>query len=298
MRLTTGGFAALCLLACTTSAFAEAPAWKEIFPGVWKATVGTPEDYDLLKAAGAEPFTESLRNMSSQPFPLDQSAIDAHRTGTRTVLSFPLALDENIYGLGVDFNSMRRTGMTFQLHEDHWKGIPGRTHAPDPFYVSTKGYGVFINTARYVNVNVGLAVGIDDKTKPPAIDRNAGKGWAANPRADSLQAAFTAPGADIYLFAGPTPMDVVRRFNLLCGGGGRSRPNGVSASSPAPPRSTPPTRRPPKSPNSASRASPSTCSASSPAGNPAPTPALSNGTKPASPTPPPSSRRSMPSTST
>ena len=219
MRSTLGGIAALCLLAFVSPTFADAPAWKEIAPGVWKATVGTPEDYDLLKAAGATPFTEALNNLPTLPFPIDQSAIDAHKAGNRTVLSFPLALGEDIYGLGVDFTSMRRTGMTFQLHEDHWKSTPGRTHAPDPFYVSTKGYGVFKNTARYVNVNVGLGVRIDDKTKPPAIDRNAGKGWAANPRAESIQAAFNAPGVDIYLFAGPTPMDVVRRFNLLCGGG-------------------------------------------------------------------------------
>ena len=219
MRRFVSGVAALCVFACSSAVFAAAPVWKEIAPGVWKATAGTPEDYDLLKAAGAAPFTEALNNLPTLPFPIDPSAIDVHNAGNRTVLSFPLAVGEDIYGLGVDFTSMRRTGMTFQLHEDHWKGIPGRTHAPDPFYVSTKGYGVFINTARYLNVNVGLGVRIDDKTKPPAIDRNTSKAWAANPRAESIQAAFNGPGAGIYLFAGPSPMDVVRRFNLLCGGG-------------------------------------------------------------------------------
>lgn len=33
------------------------------------------------------------------------------------------------------------------------------------------------------------------------------------------QSLVPAEGAEIYLFAGPTPMDVIRRYNLLCGGG-------------------------------------------------------------------------------
>ncbi len=71
-------------------------------------------------------------------------------------MRFPLALDEDVYGLGVDFKSMRRNGAAFQLHVDHWGGQPGRTHAPVPFYVSTKGYGVFIDSARYISLNVGV----------------------------------------------------------------------------------------------------------------------------------------------
>jgi alpha-glucosidase (family GH31 glycosyl hydrolase) len=37
--------------------------------------------------------------------------------------------------------------------------------------------------------------------------------------AGCVEAVFAGGGADIYVIAGPTPLDAVRRYNLLCGGG-------------------------------------------------------------------------------
>ena len=62
---------------------------------------------------------------------------------------------------GVDFESLRRTGSIFRLHVDHWGGQTGRTHAPVPFYVSSDGYGVFVDSARYLDVSVGVGVRLD-----------------------------------------------------------------------------------------------------------------------------------------
>ncbi len=115
---------------------------------------------------------------------------------------------------------MRRTGSTFQLHVDHWGGRTGRTHAPVPFYVSTRGYGVFIDTARYVTVNVGVGVRLAAPVKPPVVDRTTGGGsWSSNPRSDSIEALVPAGGVDVYVMAGPTMLDAVRRYNLFGGGG-------------------------------------------------------------------------------
>src|SRR5665213_1726379 len=96
--------------------------------------------------------------MPAAAFPLPETEIEARPQLRRIALRFPLALDEDIYGLGVDFVSLRRTGSVFQLHEDHWSGRPGRTHAPVPLYISTHGYGVLVDSARYLNVYVGLGV--------------------------------------------------------------------------------------------------------------------------------------------
>jgi len=194
--------------------------FKQVQPGVWKATVGTPEDLTLLGAAGVQPAREALATLPAAPFPFrDGDSVGRHDSG-RVALRFPLARDEEIYGLGVDFTSMRRTGLTYQLHVDHWGGRAGRTHAPVPFYVSTKGYGVFIDTSRYITVSIGLGVRLSSAEKPPVIDRTTqSKSWAALPRADSVEALVPAPGVDVYVFAGPTMTDAVRRYNLFCGGG-------------------------------------------------------------------------------
>ena len=57
-------------------------------------------------------------------------------------------------------------------------------------------------------------------SKPPVIDRTThGDTWAAMPRSDAVEMRIPAAGADVYVFAGPTMMDAVRRFNLFNGGG-------------------------------------------------------------------------------
>src|SRR5207244_3285086 len=101
------------------------PRWQEVAPGVWKAQVGKPEDLTLLSAAGGQPATAALRAMPAAKFPLSEDEIEAKQWGWKTALRFPLALGEDIYGLGVDFSAVRRTGTIFQLHVDHWGKIPG-----------------------------------------------------------------------------------------------------------------------------------------------------------------------------
>jgi len=194
--------------------------FEQVAPGVWKATAGTPEDLTLLTAAGVAPRVDALRALPETPCPLAPDQVQARVANGKVALRFPLALDEDVYGLGVDFKSMRRTGASFQLHVDHWGGRTGRTHAPVPFYVSTRGYGVFIDTARYVTMGVGVGVRLSAPVKPPVIDRTTGKdAWSSNPRSDSIEALVPAGGVDVYVFAGPTPLDAVRRYNLFGGGG-------------------------------------------------------------------------------
>jgi alpha-D-xyloside xylohydrolase len=188
--------------------------------GVWKASVGAPERLTLLQAAGVAPRLDALKQMPPSTFPLESGAAVGRTSGGRTALRFPLALDEEVYGLGVDFRSLRRTGSVFQLHVDHWGGRPGRTHAPVPFYVSTRGYGVFIDSSRYVTMHVGVGVRLAARDKPPIVDRTSDpKRWSSLPRADAVEALVPAGGVDVYVFAGPTAMDAVRRYTLFTGGG-------------------------------------------------------------------------------
>jgi alpha-D-xyloside xylohydrolase len=202
------------------SAGAAALQFTELAPGVFEARVGTPERLTLLAAAGQPPRREALAKLPGAPLPFDARETAARIASGKVALRFPLAEDEEIYGLGVDFKSLRRTGATLRLHVDHWGGVPGRTHAPVPFYVSSRGYGVLVDSARYVDFYVGTAVRLGAQRKPPVIDRTTGgKAWSAQPRADSVEALVPALGARVLVFAGPTALDAVRRYNLWSGGG-------------------------------------------------------------------------------
>jgi alpha-glucosidase (family GH31 glycosyl hydrolase) len=196
------------------------PRFEPAAAGVWRATIGAPDALTLLSAAGTAPKHEGLRALPETSFPFDSGEIEARVMDGKIALRFPLALDEEVYGLGVDFEAMRRTGSVFRLRVDHWSGRRGRTHAPVPFYVSTRGYGVLVDAARYVSFNVGVGVRLAAPRKPPVIDRTSrGREWTALPRSDSVEALVPTRGVDVYVFAGPTPLDAVRRFNLYAGGG-------------------------------------------------------------------------------
>jgi alpha-glucosidase (family GH31 glycosyl hydrolase) len=211
-------FSAL-LLTITLPASAQLN-WNEVAPGVWKAIIGKPESYNLLTASGAKPNIKGLNRLGKRPFPLNKSEISGTINDGKTQLRFPLDNEEEIYGFGLNFQTVHQRGKILQLHVDHYGETDnGRTHAPTPFYVSTKGYGVFINVARYINVYAGTGVRKDSKNPPSEMDRNTNKSWSSRPYSDAVEMSVGAPGVEIYVFAGPDPLDAVRRFNLFNGGG-------------------------------------------------------------------------------
>jgi alpha-glucosidase (family GH31 glycosyl hydrolase) len=199
---------------------AQTPTWTEVGPGVWKAVVGIPDKLDLFNAAGIVPSHEGLERLGSQKFPIPENEIKAEIVDGQTYLKFPLIKDEEIFGFGLNFKTVHQRGKILQLHVDHYGGTDnGRTHAPVPFYVSDQGYGVFINCARYIRVYAGTTVS-RERQQPEAIrDRNTDKKWSSSPYSDAVEMLVPAKGCEIYLFAGPTSLDAVRRFNLYSGGG-------------------------------------------------------------------------------
>ncbi len=194
--------------------------WTEVLPGIWKGIAGKPEAYNLLKAAGVLPDKAAIAVIGKAAFPLDKISISAKIIDGNTYLRFPLDKEEQLYGFGLNFQTVQQRGRTMELHVDHYGGIDnGRTHSPTPFYVSSKGYGIFINSARYLQVYAGTAVRKDSKDSPAEQDRNTDKNWNSQPYSDAVEILVPAKGVEIYVFAGPGMMNAVRRFNLYNGGG-------------------------------------------------------------------------------
>ncbi len=196
------------------------PQWENTYPGIWKTEVNQPEDFNLLSAANKAPRSETLNKKSKREFPISPEEIKTFTKNGKTYLRFPLEKGEQIYGFGLNFKTVQQRGRILRLHVDHYGGEDnGRTHAPVPFFVSSKGYGVLINAARYIEVYVGTGVRADSKNLPEAKDRNTDKSWSAQPYSDNLEMVIPANGVEMILFAGENMLDVVQRFNLYCGGG-------------------------------------------------------------------------------
>ena len=122
---------------------AQETDWFETAPGVWFLKVGEEQSITLLGAAGIEPDLSALAKLPDPKFPLDTNKIRAEVIDGKTYLRFPLERDEEIYGLGLNFKTHNQRGRILNLHVDHYGGKDnGRTHAPVPFYLSSRGYGV------------------------------------------------------------------------------------------------------------------------------------------------------------
>ncbi len=193
---------------------------QQVEPGVLKCVLFTPEEYSLLGVAGVTPQKEGFARLPEVALPQLANKIVGSIQDGKTSLRIPLQRKEQLYGFGLNFQTVHQRGKILNLHVDHYGGRDnGRTHAPVPFYISSSGYGVLINSARYLTVYAGSGARKDSPNAPVAKDRNLDKTWTSAPYSDAVSILVPAPGAEIYLFAGPTPMDVVRRYNLLCGGG-------------------------------------------------------------------------------
>jgi alpha-glucosidase (family GH31 glycosyl hydrolase) len=194
--------------------------WQQIYPGIWKATAGKPARISLLQAADVNANVEALTALPATTFPLPEHKIDVKIIDQKVYLRFPLERDEQLFGLGLNFKTINQRNRILTLHVDHYGNADnGRTHAPVPFYVSSGGYGVLVDAASYITVYAGTGVRADSENPPVLYDRNTHKEWDPQPYSDAVEILVPAEGAEIYVFAGPTPMNVVQRYNLMNGGG-------------------------------------------------------------------------------
>jgi alpha-D-xyloside xylohydrolase len=104
-----------------------------------------------------------------------------------------LGVGETVYGLGERFGAFVKNGQVV----DSWNADGGtsseQAYKNVPFYLSSKGYGVLVDSPAHVSFEVGSEV----------TSRN----------------QFSVEGQELayYVFAGPAPKDVLRRYTALTG---------------------------------------------------------------------------------
>ncbi len=198
---------------------------EQVYPGVWKVTLGQPE---ALTPVGLRHHAP-LGGGEAAACPLPAEAISGKATARGYVVTLPLAAEEQCYGLGLQLLSFNQRGLkkTLRVNSDPRADL-GDSHAPVPFFASTHGYGVLIDTARYATFYFGQAT-------PLAAAAKAKKGDLAQQITGSAETMYashtvsaeghvyvevpTAAGVDVYIFAGPTMVDAVARYNRFSGGG-------------------------------------------------------------------------------
>ena len=218
---------AFLLLSCMQ--YSRAQQVVKVSPGVWKIVYGETEAIkpgDFKNAA----LLAGLDNMpagDNMPAVLNELKFSQGAGG----VSAELVLDpaERIYGFGLQVNTFEQRGYRREIRTNSWTiGNIGFSHAPLPFYISSKGYGVLVNTSRYVNFYVGSQHKLTETIHiKQAIDtiRAAGatpsalynKNYKSSNKVE-IQVKG-AKGIELLVFEGPSVKNVVERYNLYSGGG-------------------------------------------------------------------------------
>ncbi len=209
------------------------PQVELVAPGIWRIRFGNPEEFTPTHFRTAPIAKAGLDNMPFQGSPpVDPDRIVFQASDRGCSLRLPMAGRESIYGLGLstelfDMSQSSKGGQAgrqiFLKPTDLPENDLGESHAPDPFYVSSKGYGVFVDTARFATYLTG------DVTPAGSQEDEAGNSVQTSttalyrPRAQRVKTMLVdipaAKGVDVYIFAGPTPLEAVERYILFSGGG-------------------------------------------------------------------------------
>jgi alpha-D-xyloside xylohydrolase len=205
----------VCCVFCAAALLAGAP-WRaaaqtqltttvtQVAPGVFDLKAGVPETIvpSLVRQTAQTNALAAMPSVTTPPL-TGITVWQLTNGGCRIVL--PLGANEMIYGLGLQCKHVVQNGLSRTLYA--WSGDDngtGMSHAPVPFYVSTAGYGVLVDSARYMTFSVGAA-----DPNPPAT--------SAGPFV--YVDVPSAQGVNVYLFGGPQMGNAIARYNLYSGGG-------------------------------------------------------------------------------
>ena len=203
---------------------------EQIAKGVWKISYGVPEEHTPVSMRESKICFDGLEQVGktadeTMPDIIGKLVCQICRRGV--TITFPMDSNEDIYGFGLQLLSMNYAGRRryTKVNSDP-RMDTGESHAPVPFYVSTAGYGLFVDTYRYVTFSMGTnakrgASAQKKEVNQPHEEFSESALYALKKSNETRQVLIDIPsaeGIDIYVFAGDI-MEVVQRYNLFSGGG-------------------------------------------------------------------------------
>jgi len=199
----------------------------EVAPGVYRVRAGKPETI-VPSLARPEANLPGLKAMPTGAVPFPLADIHVTETTRGVCVEVPFQAGEVIYGLGLQCQNLIQNGWRKTLFTTAGDTRKGGGHAPVPFYVSTGGYGVLVDSARFMTFSVAEeqrisnASDVSESSLKRAAQTDVQQLYAAEKPTANASIYIDVPsahGVDIYLFAGPRMGDAIARYNLFSGGG-------------------------------------------------------------------------------
>jgi alpha-D-xyloside xylohydrolase len=198
---------------------------ENVAPGVQKMSAGVPDKFTPYSFRLEPPMKTALEKLPAGklPFKIDDIKVSVNSRGV--IVKIPLDTAEQLYGFGLQFGSCDQLGLKIKpIVNDNPLNDLGYSHGPTTFYASTKGYGILINTARYITFYCGntaeLATGKGNGVQHK--EGNSVQELYQNGNKASGNVLVDIPGAkgiEVFVFEGPDLKNVMQRYNLFAGGG-------------------------------------------------------------------------------
>lgn len=182
-----------------------------------KVTLGTPERIVPTK------FCNNI-NYKESDTKYDLSKIQFKTTKRGCLLEFPLEYGEEVFGFGLQLKGFNHKGHKLCLRTNSDPvSYTGDSHAPVPFFVTNMGYGMYFDTARYIEVYCGYG---KNKNRTPkennVVIASAEDLYEKNELKETTVMTVEVPvakGIDVYIFEGQSICDIVSEYNMFSGGG-------------------------------------------------------------------------------
>jgi alpha-D-xyloside xylohydrolase len=154
--------------------------------GDLKVTLPLRTDFEMKFTANGQLVTQSETNA--------QATIWNHDTKVNYMREqLSMGIDEKIYGLGERFTNFVKNGQVV----DTWNQDGGtgseQAYKNIPFYISSNGYGVFVDESQRVSFEIG------------------------SENVDRVQFSTEGQSLQYYVIYGPTPKEVLHRYTQLTG---------------------------------------------------------------------------------
>jgi alpha-D-xyloside xylohydrolase len=209
------------------AAFIKADAQVEsLAPGVKKISSGVADKFTPYGFCEELPMKAALGELPAGKLPFNINDIRISINNRGVVVEIPLDTSEQLYGFGLQLGSFNQRGLRIRpLVNDNPLNNLGYTHGPTAFYVSNKGYGILINTARYTTFYCGNTAKLNNQNNTTLAthkDGNSVQELYQNDSQASTNVTVDIPGAkgvEVFVFEGPDLKNVMQRYNLFAGGG-------------------------------------------------------------------------------
>lgn len=182
-----------------------------------KFTFGTPEDKVPSAYCDGFHYCETEVSFREEDFSF-------RTTAKGSVVEFAISPDTKIYGFGLQLYSLNHYGkkVTVRCNADAPRDT-GDSHAPVPFFVTNKGWGMYFDTARYAEFYCGVGKPQNRTTdKTDEIKLTTEELYAVRKSEDDVTFSAFIPvsrGIDVYVIEGKNITDIVSQYNMMAGGG-------------------------------------------------------------------------------